>query len=131
MSDHNFAQSLKQVRQFFNTSTKCFDEDDAGFAPKPGMFTVAQHIAHSAQVIPWFIEGAFSPAGMSTDFEAMEKITRSVATLKEARASMDHACADAIAFIEKKSMSDFMQPIAGHIMAGAPRVATFTAIADH
>lgn len=126
-----FIESLRRTEKFFDNGTDCFDEADAGFAPKPGMFNVAQQVAHTAQAIEWFIAGAFSAQGMSTDFEAMEKSVRTVTSLKDARAWMDRAVTNAVAFIEKKSMSELMQPIAGHIMAGAPRIGIFEAIADH
>src|SRR6185295_636273 len=135
MSDPNspacFIESLRRTKKFFDNGTACFDEGDAGFAPKPGMFTVAQHVAHTAQAIEWFIAGAFSAEGMSTDFEAMEKIVRTVTSLKDARAWMDRAVTNATAVIETKSLGELMQPITGHVMAGAPRVAIFEAIADH
>jgi len=135
MSDPNspvcFIESLRRTKKFFDNGTDCFGDDDASFAAKPGMFTVAQHIAHTAQAIEWFIAGAFSPQGMSTDFEAMEKAVRTVTSLKDAHAWMERAVANATAVIEKKNMGELMQPIAGHIMAGAPRVGIFEAIADH
>ncbi len=36
-----------------------FEEDDAGFAPQPELYTVAGHIAHAADSVEWFVDGAF------------------------------------------------------------------------
>lgn len=131
MPDHHYCESIKRTKTFFDNATKCFNERDADFAPKPGMFTTAQQIAHAAQVIEWFVDGAFSPDGMNTDFEKMERDVRAIVTLKAARQWLDHAEEHAVGIIEKKTMMDLMQPISGQIMAGMPRVAIFEAIADH
>lgn len=131
MPDHNFCDSIKRTKTFFDNSTKIFDEKDADFAPKPEMYTVAQQIAHTAQTIDWFVDGAFRPEGMTSDFEAMEKDVRAIVTLKAARDWMDRAEERAVQKLAKTSMMDLMQPISGHVMAGAPRLAICEAIADH
>ena len=131
MNGNCFCESIQRTKKFFDNATKIFDEKDAAFAPKPGLFSTAQHIAHAAQAIDWFVDGAFSPDGMSHDFENMEKQVRAIQTLKESRDWMDRAVARAISVLEKKSMEEMMQPIAGQIMAGAPRIAMCEAIADH
>ncbi len=51
---------LAATGKFFTKTAECLEEKDSGFAPKPGMFTVAQHVAHVAQAIDWFVEGAFA-----------------------------------------------------------------------
>ena len=131
MTDKPFCESIQRTKKFFDNATKIFDEKDEAFAPKPGMFTVAHQIAHAAQAIDWFVEGAFSATGMGVDFEKMEMEIRKIQTLKEARAWMDRAVAHALEVLKNKSMPELMQPIAGHVMAGAPRLAICEAIADH
>lgn len=131
MANNTYAQCIRIKQKFFNTSTAVFDEPDANFAPRPGMFTVAQHIAHAAQTVRWFIEGAFSPTGMTMDFEGMEKEVRQVKSLCAARKDFNDACDCAIQIVDSKSRSDFAEPIAGHIMADEPREAIFQALADH
>src|SRR5712671_6755432 len=128
MPDHTFAQSIRTAKKFFDTGTKCFDEADSTFAPKPEMFTVAQQIAHAAQTIEWFVDGAFNSAGMTVDFEAMEKGLRKVTSLIDARAWMDRACKKAVDAVAAHSKAEFDQPIAGTIMAGEPRHAIFEAM---
>src|SRR4029077_14077181 len=102
MPDHAFAESIRTMQRFFETTTKCFDASDAAFAAKPGLFTVAQHIAHTAQTLRWFVDGAFAPGGMRMDFEEMEKEVRAVTTLFEAREVFQSACADTIKIVEEK-----------------------------
>lgn len=131
MSNCSFEECIRIKQRFFNTGTKCFDEADSGFAPKPGMFTVAQQIAHTAQVVRWFADGVFSPNGLSTDFEGMEQEVRKVKSLSEARKAFDSACDYAVAVIATKAQADFDAPIVGPIMTGEPRIAIFQALADH
>jgi uncharacterized damage-inducible protein DinB len=122
---------LTTTGKFFTKTAECLEEQDSSFAPKPGMFTVAQHVAHAAQAIDWFLEGAFRPEGMSTDFEGNEKIVRRVTSLAEARAWLDRSVASATARLKAASSADLDQPIQGPIMAGMPRSAVISAITDH
>jgi uncharacterized damage-inducible protein DinB len=124
--------SLQLQRKFFNTATACFRPQDAGFAPKPEMFTVAAQIAHTAGTVDWFINGVFSPTGFDMDFPAHEAVARSVTSLAEARRRLDASYDAAIARMERTTLADLHVPIApGPIMGGAPRIAVFEAMADH
>lgn len=131
MPDHSLAISLANVKKFFDKSTSCFTEEHAAFAPKPGMYTVAQHVAHAAHVIDWFIEGAFSEKGFSTDFAAHEKEIRAINSLSDARAWMDRSFKHATDTLNAKSMAEMMKPIAPGIMGGAPRIAIIEGLAEH
>jgi len=131
MPDHPFLISLDNMKRFFDRSTSVFEEQHSVFAPKPEMYTVAQHVAQVAQVIDWFIDGAFSPKGLDTDFEKMEREVRQVKSLTAARAMLEKSMAHAKEVIGKTPMSELMKPIAPGIMGGAPRVAIFEGLADH
>ena len=39
------------------------------FRPQEDMMTAAQQVAHTAQTLDWFIEGAARPEGFDLDFE--------------------------------------------------------------
>ena len=69
---------LKQSLQYFSRTCSVFGEEDARYAPTPGQFSVAQHVAHVAQTIDWFIEGAFRPVGFDLDFAAHQAAIRKV-----------------------------------------------------
>ena len=43
--------ALEGARSFCEKTTSCLEEADSGFAPKEGLFTVAQQIAHTAQTV--------------------------------------------------------------------------------
>jgi uncharacterized damage-inducible protein DinB len=128
----SLVKDVQAMKLFFDRSTKCLDESDASFAPKPEMFTVAGQVAHVAQTIDWFVEGAFRPQGFSMDFEAMDGAARKISSLSEARAWLDRSVAGAVETINSKSMEEMNQPLPeGPIMGGMPRFAIVEAVADH
>lgn len=128
--DH-LVQSIRSMNEFFTRSTNCFEEKDSAFTPKPEIFTVAQHVAHTAQVVDWFIDGAFSPAGLKEDFAAADAEVRKVTSLAAAREWMKKSCARAESVIASKSPAQLQEKIGGNIMAGLPRAAIIEAMADH
>ena len=70
---YDFANQLLASKDFFDRSTRVLDEADSGFRPQADMMTVAQQVAHTAQTIDWFIEGASRPEGFDLDFEKHAK----------------------------------------------------------
>lgn len=102
MADHPFAMSVEHMKQFFDRGTSCFDEKDSGFAPRPEMYTVAQHVAHTAQTVEWFIDGAFSSKGFNLDFNAHLSEVKKVTSLNAARAWMDRATKKALEVVKLK-----------------------------
>ncbi len=123
---------LDNANEYFTRSTGTLTEDDSGFAPADGVFTAANQVAHAAQTIDWFIDGAFNPNGFDMDFEGHERQVRAVTSLREARAAMKRAIEQAKAAVESKSDEEWAQPLPpGPIMGGLPRSAIFGAITDH
>jgi uncharacterized damage-inducible protein DinB len=126
-----FAQ-LSSMKEFFDRSTRVLEEADSSFAPKEGMFTAAQQVAHVAQTIDWFVEGAFAEGGFSLDFETMDKQVRAVTSLSAAREWVDRACAAAHSAVEAHADADWMSSLPpGPIMGGQPRFVIFGALTDH
>lgn len=123
---------LGQIERFFNNSTRELPEDLSGFTPAEGMMTAAQQIAHVAQTIDWFIEGAFRPEGFDLNFEAHMKDVMKVTSIAAAREWFAKAIANAKAVIGSKTDAELMAPIAaGPVMGGAPRIAIVSGINDH
>ena len=60
---YDFANQIRASKKFFERSTRVLDEADSEFRPKEGMMTVAQQVAHTAQTLDWFIEGASRQIG--------------------------------------------------------------------
>ena len=123
---------LKSAQEFFNRSTRNLTEDHSGFRPVEGMMTAAQQVAHAAQTIDWFMEGAFRPEGFDLDFAAHAGAVEGCASLAAARAWFDRAVTDAAAKIAGKSDAELLTALPeGPIMGGEPRMAIFSAITDH
>lgn len=128
----NCLTELSQAEQFFNTSTQELTEDLSGFAPTPGMMTAAQQVAHCAQSIDWFVEGAFRPEGFDLNFEEHMKDVMKTTSLAAAREWFAKAIANAKATFESKSDEELMTPMPeGPVMGAAPRMAVISGITDH
>ena len=122
---------LNSAVEFFERSTSNLTEDDSDYAPVEGLFTTAQQVAHAAQTIDWFMDGAFRP-GFDLDFDAHERAVRGVTSLTDARAWFTRAVENARSVINTTSTEEWTQPIAeGPVMGGSPRSAIFGAITDH
>lgn len=123
---------VDSMKEFFDRSTRALVEEDSGFAPQPGLRTVAQTVAHAAQTVDWFIDGAFASGGFDMDFERMEQEVLAAESLKAARAWMDRACAKAKQVIDSHTDQEWMSPLPeGPIMGGMPRFTIFGALTDH
>ena len=123
---------LAAMKEFFERSTRSLVEDDSSFTPKPEMFTVAQQVAHAAQTVDWFLNGAFAPGGFSMDFEGLDKEIRAVTSLAAAREWFERACTAATDSINAHSEAEWMAPLTeGPIMGGLPRFTIFGALTDH
>jgi len=129
---HNFSLPVKQALRFFSRTCSVFHEDDAEYAPTPGQFTVAQHVAHVAQTIDWFIAGGFGPGGFDLDFGAHQAAVRQCQTLPEAMAWLVRSVNGAAEVLDAQTSEQMMLPIAeGPIMGGEPRATIVAAIAEH
>lgn len=122
---------LNNARKRFARTTEPLEESDSTFAPDPALYTVAGHIAHVADSIEWFIEGAFGE-GWDMDFDASIAKARAVESLAEARAWLDRAFDRAIRTIEECAEDELSAPIADtRIMGDAPRASVVNEIVGH
>jgi len=132
MTPEEIALSVETSREFFNRSTRALTEANSNFAPTPGTFTAAAQIAHTAQTIDWFFNGAFAPAGFDMNFEQMDKDVRGCQSLDAARAWFNAATDRAKATAAAHTAEEWAAPLpAGPIMGGLPRVAIINALTDH
>ncbi len=123
---------LAMTQDFFNRSTRNLPESLSGFAPAPGMMTAAQIVAHVAQTVDWFVEGAFRAEGFDMDHEAMASETNGYDSLEAARGWFEKAIAAASATLGAKSDAELLELMPpGPIMGGAPRMSILGAIIDH
>lgn len=132
MSKQGLFGQLGSMKAFFDRSTRVLDEADSTFAPKEGMFTTAQHVAHVAQTFEWFVQGAFAEGGFNMDFETLDKEVRGVTSLAAAREWLGRAFSAANAAVDAHSDEDWVAPLPpGPIMGGLPRLAIIDALNDH
>lgn len=122
---------LHEAKEFFDRSTSCLTEEDSSFTPAEGMMTVASQVAHVAQTIDWFFDGAFSPDGFDMEFEAHIRAYTAVTSLTEARKLLDASFANAEKIIRER-ISEMNEPLPeGPVMGGEPRAAIIGGISDH
>jgi uncharacterized damage-inducible protein DinB len=126
------AEQLKSTKEFFDRSTRPLAEEDSNFKAFPEAFTVAQQVAHTAQTIDWFFEGAFRPEGFDMDFEKAAQETMAITSLAAARKMLDEAFAKAIGAAESKSAEEWAahlppNPIFGEV----PRFVIIGGLVDH
>ncbi len=123
---------LNAAAEYFDRSTGSLTEEDSVYSPAEGVFTTAQQVAHAANTIDWFVEGAFRPDGFDMNFEEHERKVREVASLVDARAWFARSVNNARTAIESKSDEEWAQPLpAGLVMGGQPRLGIFGGISDH
>lgn len=129
---HQAVGELSAAHEFFTRSTRNLTEAHSAFTPSPGMMTAAQQVAHAAQTIDWFIQGAFRPEGFDQDWEAQAKVVATYTSLAAARAWFEKAIANAKTVLGAKSDADLLAPLPpGPIMGGLPRFAIVSSITDH
>lgn len=133
MTPEIFANGLAVSKEFFDRSTRCLTEEHSTFAPKDGMMTVAQQVAHVAQTFDWFIDGAFNRTdGFDMEFEKHMVPVMKIQSLTEARAWLDKSASDAVALIQSKTIEELREPLPeGIVMGGEPKLAIISGIDDH
>ena len=132
MNPKDLIEQLKKSQEFFNRSTSCLQEKDSSFRPTEGMHTAAEQIAHVAQIVDWFMQGALRPEGFRMDWDVMEKETKAFDSLEAAREWVQRAFQQACDTLASMTPAELMQPIAeGEIMGGAPRFVAIGGIEDH
>ncbi len=130
-SPEGLVRQLELSRKFLKTTLGSFDEADSGFAPRPGLFTVAGHVAHVAGTVDWFVEGAFG-GGWDMDFERHIDEAKAVTSLASAVEWVDRAYEAAMAAISSASDERLFTPIEDSaVMEGAPRASVVDGIAEH
>lgn len=132
MAANEHVTPIKLALRYLGRTCSVFREEDSEFAPVPGQFTVAQHVAHVAQTIDWFVEGAFRPEGFDADFALHQAKVRDVHSLAEAMAWLARSVDAAAAVLGGKSAQEMDAPIAaGPVMGGLPRRSIVGGIAEH
>ncbi len=130
MMKEGIIAQLKMQEKFFLNTISCLTEEDSGFAPNEEMYTVAQHIGHTAETYDWFIEGAFGN-GFDMNFENYAERMKKYASFNECVEQLKTAVANAMEKIGSYSEEELMVPITGDIMKGSPKMGIVYALGDH
>ena len=132
MATNHYALPIMQALEFLSRTCSVFEEENSEYAPTPGQFSVAQHVAHVAQTIDWFMEGGFRDEGFDLDFATHQVKVREAKSLEAAFTWLANSVDNAANILETKNQADMMAPIAaGPVMGGEPRAAVIAAIAEH
>ena len=123
---------LNNAEEFFNRSTRCLSEEHSQYRPTDDGFTVAQQVAHVAQTVDWFLEGATSPKGFDMDFEGHMAAVSEITSLAGARAWLARSFNAAREFVEKSAGAELQAPLPeGPVMPGLPKFTIFPGIDEH
>ena len=131
MSDTTPADELAAAKRYFDRTIGCLTEEDSEFRPVEGTYTVAQQVAHAAQTVDWFMQGAFRPEAFDLDFERLNAEIAAVRSFGEARAWLDRAFAAVVAKIGGLSAVELAEPLPDNPIMQGPRSSIIGSIVDH
>jgi uncharacterized damage-inducible protein DinB len=132
MISQQLVARVQVAGRFFGRSTRCFTDEDATFAPKGDLYTVAAHVEHTAGSIDWFIHGMFSPDGFDLDFDRHIAEARACTSLADARAHLERSIENATRVLGGKSDEELMELLPeDSIFASMPRAAVIDGLVDH
>lgn len=124
-----FTNQLLASQAFFERSTSVLEEADSEFRPQESMMTVAQQVAHTAQTLDWFVEGASRPEGFDLDFDKHAKALAGVKSLAEARHKLESAYVNAVLFVNSADLTKPLPP--GPVMGGQATGEIVWAMVEH
>ena len=128
----DYTTQLLASKEFFDRSTGVLVEGDSQFQPRDGMMTVAQQVAHAAQTVEWFIDGAERPEGFDLNFAGQARALTEVRSLKEARRRLDGAFIRAVDFLRGKTHEELWRLLPpGPVMGRRPVYEIIGGIVEH
>jgi uncharacterized damage-inducible protein DinB len=132
MKKKEIIDELKACHTYLLRSTACLEEADSTYRPKEELFTVAQHLAHIAQCVDWFMDGAFQPTGFDMNFEAHQQKISAVTSIKEAKKWLKVSFGDAVKIVGCKTQKQLGEILPENpILGKKPRYIFITALLDH
>lgn len=122
---------LNASKAYLDKSTESLTEEDSGLTPADGMMSAAQQVAHIAQTVDWFIEGAFGK-GFEMNFEESAKEIMKITSLTEAREWCARSYKAAVDVIESKT-DDELNALTpeGPMMGSVPKSVVLGGIVEH
>jgi uncharacterized damage-inducible protein DinB len=128
----DIVNQLLASQDFFVRSTRVLEEADSNFQPREGMMTAAQQVAHAAQTLDWFVDGASRSEGFDLDFEKHSKFLEGMTSLAAAREMLAASYANAIQFFRACGAEGLAKPLPpGPVMGGQPVSDIVWAMVEH
>jgi len=124
-------KQLKTQEKFFLNTVSCLTEEDSGFRPNEEMYTVAQHVGHTAETVDWFFEGAFGDKGFDMNFENYAEKMEKYTSFDQCVEQFKDAVANGIERLKAVPDAELMAPITAEVMKSAPKMSVVGAIVDH
>ena len=132
LQTQDLANQLLASKDFFERSTRVLEEADSNFRPQDGLMTVAQQVAHAAQTLDWFVEGASRHEGFDLDFEKLGQVLETVTSLATARQMLETAYNNAIQFLRSRTPEQLAERLPeGPVMGGQPVSDIVWAMVEH
>jgi uncharacterized damage-inducible protein DinB len=129
---YDFATQILASKEFFERSTRLLEENDSEFRPRNEMMTVAQQVAHTAQTLEWFLDGATKPDGFDLNFEEHAKALAGITSLAMAHKRLDAAFTRAVDFLRSRTPEELAHPLPpGPVMGGQPVSDIVWAMVEH
>lgn len=123
---------LLAADDMFRRSASALTESDSAFRPAEGMFSVAEQVAHAAQTVDWFREGAFSPTGYDFDFEKHGREIAAVTSLASAWTWWERAVERMRSSLEEQDEGAWNERIVpGPAFGGEPRWKVLRGVVEH
>jgi uncharacterized damage-inducible protein DinB len=124
-------EAIEETRRYFDRTSRCLGEADSGLRATPETRTVAQQVAHTAQVIDWFREGAFEDR-WNLDIPALDAETALATSLTAAREELAAAWKRLAEQVEAAGDAGLAAPMQDNpILGSRPRHTMVQAIVDH
>lgn len=124
--------SLEGARAYFQKSTEVLAEEDSTFAPSQGGFTVAAQVAHVAETIDWFFDGAVNEEGFDLNFEEAFGKSAQMTSLAEARNWLEEAFKRGFNLLRTRDDAFWAAALPeGPVMGGAPRFTVVNGVVEH
>jgi len=129
---NEYAKQLLASKDYFERSTRVLEEADSGFRPQEGMMTVAQQVAHTAQTLDWFVDGASRTEGFDLDFEKFANAVNSVTSLAGRSPDVGSGVREGHPILPLVEPEDLAKPLPpGPVMGGQPVSDVVWAMVDH
>jgi uncharacterized damage-inducible protein DinB len=129
---YDFATQILASKEFFERSTSVLEENDSEFRPRDEMMTVAQQVAHTAQTLEWFLDGATRPEGFDLNFEEHAKALAGINSLAMAHKKLNAAFTRVVDFLRSRTPEELAHPLPpGPVMGGQPVTDIVWAMVEH